>query len=286
MAGTNTAKAVKIRLPVRSASGATGPGWNTELRAGVTIAAVIVVFSLISVVWTPYDINGMDGQAFMTPGIPYLFGTDNLGRDVFSRVMAGGRYTLIVAGTTVIVSATIGSVLGMIAGYVGGIVSEIIMRIMDAVSSFPSVLLALVIVSVLDKGQLNIIIALIILFIPGFTRIMRSGMLQAKSRDYVLSARIMDAPHLRIIFVHIFPNTIPELLSAVTIGFSNAILMEAAMSYLGFGIQPPHPSWGRMLAESQSSLFIAIWCALAPGIMIIITAVAFNSIGEGIRKRI
>jgi peptide/nickel transport system permease protein len=261
-------------------------GWNAELKVGVILAGIIVAMSLISFVWTPYDYLAMDGGAFTAPGWPHLFGTDNLGRDVFSRVMVGGRYTIIVAGVTVILSAIIGGILGMIAGYVGGICNEIVMRVMDALSSFPSVLLALVAVSVLDKGQFNIIIALVILFIPGFTRIMRSGMLQAKGSDYVLSAKIMDASHIRIIFVHIFPNTIPSLLSALTVGFSNAILMEAAMSYLGFGILPPHPSWGRMLAESQSSMFIAVWCAIAPGIMIIITAVSFNSIGEGIRKRI
>jgi peptide/nickel transport system permease protein len=206
-------------------------------------------------------------------------GTDNLGRDVFSRIMAGAKYTLLTALVTVAGSAAAGSVLGLLSGYAGGLWDEITMRLMDALSSFPGLLLALVMVSLLGNGSGSLIIALLILFIPGFTRVMRSGMLQYKGRDFVLAALISGTPRLRIIFVHIFPNLVPSLLSASVLGLSNAILAESTMSYLGLGIQPPTPSWGRMLSESQAFLVNAPWCALAPGIMIMLTVLAFHYLG-------
>jgi peptide/nickel transport system permease protein len=228
----------------------------------------------------------MDPTArFMPPGLRHLMGTDNFGRDVFSRVMIGGRYTLLVSFVTVLGSAAIGSSLGLVTGYVGGLCNELVMRLMDAVSSFPGILLALVMVSLMENGPFTLIIALLILFIPSYVRIMRSGMLQYKNSDFVKTAEIMGASPVRIIFVHILPNIGPSLLSATVLGLSNAILAEATMSYLGLGIQPPVPSWGRMLSESQNFLFNAPWCALMPGIMIMVTVIAFHYIGEGIRKR-
>jgi peptide/nickel transport system permease protein len=212
-------------------------------------------------------------------------GTDNFGRDVFSRIMIGGKYTLMVSLLTVLGSAVIGSSLGLITGYVGGVCNEVVMRLMDAISSFPGILFALVMVSIMENNSFTLILALLVLFIPGYVRIMRNGMLQYKNSDFVKTVEIMGASHFRIIFVHILPNVIPPLLSATVLGLSNAILAEATMSYLGLGIQPPIPSWGRMLSESQNLLFAAPWCVLAPGIMIMITVIAFHYIGEGIRKR-
>jgi peptide/nickel transport system permease protein len=204
---------------------------------------------------------------------------------VFSRIMAGGRYTLLVALLTVAGSALAGSSLGMVSGYAGGIWDEVIMRLMDTLSSFPGILLALVMVALLGSGQGTLIIALLILFIPSFVRIMRSGMLQFKNRDFVKTAELWGCSRFRIIFVHILPNLVPSLLSASILGLSNAILAEATMSYLGLGIQPPAPSWGRMLSESQNFLFNAPWCAIAPGVMIMMTVLAFHYLGEGIRRR-
>jgi len=137
----------------------------------------------------------------------------------------------------------------------------------------------------MDNNPATLIIALLILFIPGFTRIMRNGLLSLKSRDFVLAASLAGIPYHRIIFVHIFPNLLSPLLSASVIGLSNAILAESTMSYPGLGIQPPVPSWGRMLSESQAFLFNAPWCSLAPGIMIMITVLAFHYLGEGLRNR-
>jgi peptide/nickel transport system permease protein len=258
---------------------------NPEFIVGIVLAALITGMSLVSLFYTPYEYNEMDpANRFAVPGV-HLFGTDNFGRDIFSRVMIGGRYTLLVSLCTVLGSAVLGSVLGLVTGYAGGIWGEAVMRLMDALSSFPGMLLALVMVSVLGNGPFTLIIALFVLFIPSYVRIMRSGMLQYKDRDFIKAVEIMGASHFRIIFVHILPNTIPSLLSATVLGLSNAILAEATMSYLGLGIQPPIPSWGRMLAESQNFLFAAPWCALAPGIMIMITVIAFHHIGEGIKKQ-
>jgi peptide/nickel transport system permease protein len=257
-----------------------------EFIAGLVLAVLVTGMTLISLVYTPYEYNAMaPAKRFTAPGVRHLMGTDNFGRDVFSRIMIGGRYTLLVAVCTILGSAAVGSALGLVTGYIGGIWAEAVMRLMDAISSFPSLLLALVMVSIMKNGPFTLIIALFVLFIPGYVRIMRSGMLQYKDRDFVKVMEIMGASHFRIIFVHILPNTAPSLLSAAVLGLSNAILAEAAMSYLGLGIQPPIPSWGRMLAESQNFLFAAPWCALAPGFMIMIMVIAFHYIGEGIRKQ-
>ncbi|MDR3172223.1 MAG: ABC transporter permease [Treponema sp.] len=261
-------------------------GWSGDFKIGVALALIVAGMALVSLFYTPYNYNGMDPTArFMPPGLRHLMGTDNFGRDVFSRVMIGGRYTLLVSFVTVLGSAAIGSSLGLVTGYVGGLCNELVMRLMDAVSSFPGILLALVMVSLMENGPFTLIIALLILFIPSYVRIMRSGMLQYKNSDFVKTAEIMGASPVRIIFVHILPNIGPSLLSATVLGLSNAILAEATMSYLGLGIQPPVPSWGRMLSESQNFLFNAPWCALMPGIMIMVTVIAFHYIGEGIRKR-
>jgi peptide/nickel transport system permease protein len=260
--------------------------WNLELKAGIVLGVLIMGMSLTGIFYLPYGINEMESsRRFLPPQSRHLLGTDNFGRDVFSRIMTGGRYTLIVAILTVAGSASAGSILGLISGYSGGFWDELIMRFMDALSSFPGILLALVMVALMDNGQFTLLIALLILFIPSFTRIARSGTLQYKHRDFVRAAEIMGASPGRILFCHILPNLVPSLLSAAVLGLSNAILAEAAMSYLGMGIQPPLPSWGRMLSESQNFLFNAPWCALAPGLMIMLTVLAFHALGEGIRRR-
>lgn len=257
-----------------------------ELRIGLILAGIVVFLALLSLVWTPYGINEMDKTARMAaPSLRHLFGTDNLGRDVFSRAIVGGRFTLLVAVGTVGSCTVISTALGLISGYVGGIVDEIIMRIIDAVNSFPGILIALVIVSVLQQGNYTIVIALCVMFIPSFARIVRTGTLQYRDADFVRSSRVFGDSDLRLLLVHIFPNIVPLLLSSVIVGLSNAILAESGMSYLGLGIQPPTPSWGRMLYEAQSFLFRAPWCALAPGLMIVVSIVAFNCIGDGLKKR-
>ncbi|MDR1904082.1 MAG: ABC transporter permease [Treponema sp.] len=262
------------------------PGWNIDLICGAILAVLIAGMAVVSHFWTPYDYNEMlSRERFLPPQKAHLMGTDNFGRDVFSRIMAGCKYTILTALSTVALSAAAGSSLGLISGYAGGIADEIVMRLMDALSSFPGILLALVMVSLMDSSRFTLVCALFVLFLPSYVRIMRSGMLQYKTRDFVLAARVMGSSPLRIIFVQILPNLAPSLLSATVIGLSNAILAEATMSYLGLGIPPPIPSWGRMLSESQNFLFAAPWCAIGPGFMIMITVISFHFLGEGIRRR-
>ena len=222
---------------------------------------------------------------FRPPNPEHPLGTDNFGRDILLRVIAGSRYTIVLALCTVAAAAAAGAALGLLAGYSGGAAGEIIMRLMDAVSSFPGILLALALTALMGNGQFTLFIALLILFIPGFTRIMRSGAMQYRRADFILAERLLGASHARIIFIHILPNLAHSLLSSAALGLSNAILAEAAMSYLGLGIQPPLPSWGRMLSESQNFLLNAPWCALAPGFFIMLTVITFHCLGDGLRKK-
>ena len=255
------------------------------LKTGLILSVLMLLLTLTGFFWIPENYNAMDsGRRFMPPGGQHFLGTDNFGRDIFFRIVVGGRYTIALAFCTVAGAAAIGSALGLFSGYSGGIVDEIIMRLMDAVSSFPGILLALVMTALLGNSQFTLFIALLILFVPSFTRIMRGGALQYKNADFILAVRLLGASRARIIFIHILPNLAAPLLSAAALGLSNAILAESAMSYLGLGIQPPAPSWGRMLSESQNFLVNAPWCALAPGVFIMLTVIAFHCLGEGLRR--
>lgn len=259
---------------------------NFQLKFGMIIIAVILLIIIISIFYLPYDINMINAnEKLLSPSVKHLLGTDNLGRDVLSRVLAGTKFTLIVSISTVVFSGVIGVVLGMFSGYSHYIVDEIIMRIIDALSSFPGILLALVLVSVMSREKYTIIIALSIMFIPSFTRIARNETLRCKNEEYIRSAQVFGASKFRILFVHILPNIMTSLMPSIIIGLSNSILAESSMSYLGLGIQPPDPSWGRMLFESQPYLFNAPWCALAPGLMIMITVIGFNYIGDGLSQK-
>lgn len=260
--------------------------YRFDITAGSVLIALIAGMALLSLVYMPYDYNSMDsGQRFSSPGQSHLLGTDNFGRDVFSRIMAGARYTLMTALITVTGSAILGTVIGLASGYSGGLPDEAVMRLMDIISSFPGILFALAMAALLGGGEGTLIVSLLVLFIPGFTRISRSGALEYKNRDFVLLVRLQGASHGRIILRHILPNLVPNILSALVLGLSNAIMAEATMSYLGLGIQPPVPSWGRMLSESQNFLFNAPWCALSPGVFIMLTVIAFHALGEGLKRR-
>lgn len=257
---------------------------NFDSRVGLFLIGIVLLLTGLSFIYTPYNVYTMNTVArFTPPGAAHLLGTDNFGRDVFSRIMCGAKFTLFVAGSTVCIGTICGVILGLCAGYFGHAADECIMRLIDALNSFPGILLALVMVTVLGQGKYTIIPALGILFIPSFTRIVRSGTLQIKNSEFIKNAQAFGASPVRIMFVHILPNLYPSLLTAIVVGFSNATLAESSMSYLGLGIQPPTPSLGRMLFEAQAYLFNAPWIALAPGIMIMVIVLGFNYLGEGIR---
>lgn len=260
---------------------------NTEFKVGLAMTGFILALMVLSFFYTPYDPYAMSMKLtdkLLLPSAEHWLGTDNFGRDILSRLMTGIRYTMLVAVSTAAISLAAGVVLGFISGYMGKAVDEVIMRLMDAISSFPGILLALVMVAVLNQGRYTIILALSILFVPSFTRIARGGLLQYKSADFVKNAQVFGSSRMRIIFVHILPNIYPSLLSSLVLGLSNAIMSESGMSYLGLGLQPPIPSWGRMLSEAQGQLFNAPWYAAVSGLFIIFTVMGLNFLGEGIRK--
>jgi peptide/nickel transport system permease protein len=257
---------------------------NKQLIFGVIISIFIVTMSLASFFWVPHDYNRINHQErLLPPDTNHILGTDNFGRDIFSRIMAGGRNSLLLAFCTVACAAVFGSILGLLAGTLSGITEEIIMRLIDTLSSFPGIVIALFMAALIDNSQLGLFLALFILFTPSYTRVMRTGALRYKNDLFIQAEKILGAGFFRLTFIHILPNTAPSLLSASVIGLSNAILAESAMSYLGMGIQPPEPSWGRMLYESQTWFFSAPWYSLAPGFFIMLTVAAFHLLGEGLR---
>ncbi len=255
---------------------------DKNFRAGLLITGIMLCVILIGLLWTPYDPNAMSGsEKLLKPSATHLFGTDNFGRDIFSRVIQGAGATFLIAAAAVAIGLVIGLIIGGLTGYYGGALDEILMRISDTILAFPSILLALVMIAILGKGKYNIIIALGILFIPSFARIVRSEVAKQKNTDYVRNARLMGASNMRILFLHIMPNIVPVLLSSVAIGFNNAVLSEASMSYLGVGVQPPDPSLGRLLSEAQGYLFQAPWYAICTGLAIILLILGFGLLSEG-----
>lgn len=258
---------------------------NYNLIIGTAITLFFLCFAVIGQFWTPYSTTAMNSMAVdQAPSLTHLMGTDNFGRDIFSRVMNGCGSTFIVAVSTVAIGITFGTLIGAVTGYYGGWLDNVIMRVNDMILSFPSILLALIIISLMGPGQYNIILALGILFIPSFARIVRSEIIRYRELDFVKSARIMGASDFRIIFFHILPNARVSMLTAATIGFNNAVLAEASMSYLGLGIQPPEPSLGRMLSEAQSFLMNTPWYPIAPGVTIILIILGFSMVSEGLRS--
>ena len=252
--------------------------WRMNRVIGLVLVALAALISLIGCFYTPYDPNAMDATLKnASPSLAHVFGTDNFGRDVLSRVMKGAGTTFAVGFSVLAIGAVGGCLLGAFTGYFGGKADLVLMRFNDAVAAIPSILLALVFVGVFGSGTVQLVAALGILFIPSFARVVRSGFVVQKELDYVKNARLMGASHLRIMFVHILPNIKGSLFSALAIGFNNAVLSEAAMSYLSLGVQPPDASLGRMLSEAQPYLFRAPWNAVAPGLMIL-----FSVLGVGL----
>ena len=258
--------------------------WNGYLIAGVIITSIIVLWILIGRFYTPYPPTKMSSAKLQGPSLAHLFGTDKFGRDIFSRVMQGSGTTLLIAALTVAIGAGIGTIVGAMTGYYGGIIDEVLMRLNDALTAFPSILLALVIISILGPGKYNVIIALGIVFIPGYARMMRTAFASQREVNYIISARLMGASSPRILMVHMLPNTVHVLLPALTIGFNNAVLAEASMSFLGIGVQPPSSSLGRMLSDAQAFLFSEPSYAILTGITIALIVLGFSLLGDGLKK--
>ena len=243
---------------------------NYSIIIGYFLIFLVVSMALVGLFYTPYPPNEMNVlEKNQAPSVSHLFGTDPFGRDIFSRVLEGASTSFFIAISVVLIGALIGSFLGAMTAYYGGIVDTMIMRMNDVLAAFPSVLLAICFVAVIGAGTYNLIVALGIVFIPSFARVVRSEVLVQKELDYVKNAKLMGASNLRILILHILPNIKPVLVTSLLVGFQNAVLSEAGMSYLGLGVTQPDPSLGRMLSEAQGYLWNAPWYALAPGLTIL-----------------
>ncbi|MDR0469484.1 MAG: ABC transporter permease [Peptococcaceae bacterium] len=257
---------------------------NMSFKIGFIILSALCGLLLLSFAFLPVDPYEMDlVNKFRMPAPGHLLGTDNFGRDIFSRILKGSQPVFFVGFVAVSIGFCVGSALGAVAGYFGGAADEVIMRVIDAQMAFPGVITALVVITVFGPGALHTAIALGVMSIPRFCRMTRSGFMQAKEMDYVKAARSRGASHLRIITLHIFPNISTQIVVTASLAFSGSVLAEAGLSYLGLGIAPPEPSWGKMLYEAQSFLLTQPWYAMIPGSVITLLALGFNLLGDGVR---
>jgi peptide/nickel transport system permease protein len=251
---------------------------------GAVISLALATTAALSLVYTPRDPLAMAGAARLQgPSRVHPFGTDQYGRDVLSRVMAGAPTSIAVGVIAVGIGALVGIVLGLASGWVGGWLDEGAMRLVDAVQGFPAILSALLFTAVFAPGIGISMVAIGIAFVPAFARLTRGAVLELRSREFVVAARALGARDLRLVLRHILPNTMAPLIVQATTSFPGAILAEAALAYLGLGTQPPHPSWGLMLKEAQNFLGMNPWFAVFPGGAIAVAVLGLNLLGDGLR---
>lgn len=265
--------------------------WQDPLgRAGILGITLIVLMAVFAPVLAPYDVAKMNtGAKLAAPctqsgsDAPFLFGTDNFGRDVWSRIVYGARVSLVVGIVSVGIAAGMGYILGMLAGFFEGKIESVVMMIMDIIFAFPSILLALFIVSALGPSIINTMIAIGIVNIPVFTRTVRASVKSVKSMDYIKNARSIGLKPVSVLFRHVTPNVMAPFTVQATLALSGAILTESSMSFLGMGIQPPDPSWGSMLSDARKYMEIAPWLVIFPALFIVLTILSFNVLGDSLR---
>nr|WP_309866085.1 nickel transporter permease [Desmospora profundinema] len=263
--------------------------WRSLLRhRSAVIGGVIILFlimlALIAPLLLPYGYNQIDADArLQAPSAEHWFGTDDLGRDIFARVVYGARISLWVGFFAISGSIVAGSLLGLLAGYYGGWRDAVISRIFDILLAFPSILLAIAIVAMLGPNLQNAMIAIAIINVPTFGRLMRSRVMSVKNEDFVLAARAVGMRNSRILFQHILPNSWTPIMVQGTLGFATAVLEAAALGFIGLGAQPPDPEWGKMLADSRGFIQTAPWTMIFPGLAIMFTVLGFNLLGDGLR---
>jgi peptide/nickel transport system permease protein len=254
---------------------------------GLLIVLGFFVLSVTSQYIAPYDPSMIDVNKILSPpSKAHLFGTDELGRDVFTRMLYGAGISLKVGFVAVGIAVIIGTVLGALSGYYGGLMDIIIMRFVDIMLCFPSFFLILAVIAFMEPSIFNIMAVIGFTSWMGITRLVRAEFLSLKERDFVLAVKAMGASNARIIFLHILPNAMAPVLVSATLGIAAAVLTESALSFLGIGVQPPTPSWGNMLTQGQNVLGIAWWLSFFPGMAILVTVLGYNLLGEGIRDAI
>ncbi|PHP67902.1 dipeptide ABC transporter permease DppC [Zhengella mangrovi] len=263
---------------------------NKGAVIGLYVFAAIVIIAVFAPIVAPHSPSLQNREALLLPpfweqGGQFAFplGTDAVGRDILSRLIYGARFSLFIGVVVVTLSVSFGVLVGLVAGFFRGWIDTAIMRVMDVILAFPSLLLALVLVAILGPGLMNAMIAIALILQPHFVRLTRAAVLSEREREYVVSARVAGASRLRLMFVTILPNCLAPLIVQATLSFSSAILDAAALGFLGMGAQPPTPEWGTMLADAREFILRAWWVVTFPGLAILVTVLAINLMGDGLR---
>lgn len=257
---------------------------NRRAVVGGILLLIIILMAIFAPFVAPYDpVKQNIRNRLQGPSREHILGTDQFGRDTFSRVVYGARISLRVGFSAILIAVVVGCLLGLVAGYYGGMLDNIIMRIMDVLMALPGFLLALAIVAALGPGMQNVILAIGISYIPSFARLMRSSVLTVRELDYVSAAEALGSSDARILFRHILPNSLNPIIVMVTLSLAGAILSAAGLSFLGMGAQPPTPEWGSMISSSRPFIRVSHWCVTIPGLAIFTTVLCLNLVGDGLR---
>jgi dipeptide transport system permease protein len=263
---------------------------NRGAVAGLIVIVLVLLAAVFADVIAPHSPYLTNDTVFLKPpfwqeggSLAYPLGTDAIGRDILSRLLHGARLSLVIGLFVVAIAMAVGIVLGLVAGFFKGVVEIVIMRLMDIVLTMPSLLLAIVIVAILGPGLMNAMLAVAIVVLPHYVRITRAAVIAETSKDYVIAAKVSGAGTLRLMFKEVLPNCTAPLIVQATLGVSTAILDAAALGFLGLGAQPPTPEWGTMLADAREFVLRAWWVVTLPGLAILITVLAFNLLGDGLR---
>ena len=258
---------------------------NKTAVLGLVVLVIIILMAVCAPMIASYSqVLGQDmSSRTIKPGIEHLFGTDGYGRDTFARTVWGARLSLFIAFATILLACVVGMILGVVCGYFGGTVDAVVMRIVDVFMCLPPLLFSLSIVSALGNGMWNLILAVGITMMPYFTRVVRAAVLSVASMDYIEAARANGANDIYIIMKHIIPNCMGPIIVEATISLSSVIMIAAGLSFIGLGVEPPSPEWGAMLSDSREYMRQAPWLVFAPGLAIVVTALAFNLVGDGVR---
>lgn len=254
----------------------------------VVFGALFMLFLCLAAILAPYivpfdPVKIAPRESLQPPNARHIFGTDAMGRDVFSRILYGSRYTLVLGLVAVVISGTLGTILGLISGYYGGLVDSVLMRVVDVGLAFPSVLLALLVIAVLGPGLNSVTIAIGVSSAPGFARLVRGCVLAVKEYPFVEAARALGVGRVRILFRHILPEVFAPVITMATLRLAGAIFSAASLSFLGFGAQPPTPEWGAIVSAARHQLRDAWWISTFSGFAIMITVLSINVLGDGLR---
>lgn len=256
-----------------------------KLRAGIFIISILIIIAIFAPFIAKYNPNKIEiAEALLGPSSRHFFGTDQLGRDIFSRMIFGARVSLLVGIIAMGIATLVGLFLGAVAGFFGGLADALLMRFVDIMLCFPTFFLILAVVALLEPSMFNIMAIIGLTSWMSVARIVRAEVLSLKEREFILAIKALGASNVRIILRHLLPNALGPVIVNATLGVAGAILLESSLSFLGLGIQPPTPSWGNILSESKAVLGLAWWLSLFPGLAILITVLAFNLLGEGLRE--